>query len=78
MVQVELDKWCKDHFTEYTLKITDERYYEIDDMVSFQVTPEPKGIGAFDYANALSDVEISFRRDKGIKNVLLVPVIDME
>ena len=71
-VQRRLDAYCRDR--DFGLKVRDA-VAEVDDWVHFIVTPDKEGVRAYDYVEALSDVEDELHRDEGEKHVKLVPAV---
>ena len=58
----------------YRLRVSEE-VREEDEWVYFVVSPDRKGVSAYDYADVLSDVEAVLRRDEHVEKVLLVPAV---
>lgn len=71
-VQKRLDK--KSQNTHIKLKVEMDGYVRDDDWLHIVVSPAQKGIRAYQYVEALSEVEKELRAD-GIDNVLLVPAM---
>jgi hypothetical protein len=59
----------------FRLRVADEVRQQ-DEWLYLIVAPDRKGVSTFDYADALSDVELKLRQDEHVENVLLVPALD--
>ena len=69
-VQELLDEACGE--LGFRLRVSDDGYEEAG-WLYFDVEPDREGVRAYEFADALSQVELKLRRDEGIERVLLVP-----
>ena len=71
-VQQLLDKRMRRK--KYRLQVSRD-WRQQEEWVYFLVKPTRSNVGASDFADALSDVELELRRDEKIEGVLLVPEV---
>jgi hypothetical protein len=71
-VRARLD--TKRRATGVDLRVPQDGYLQNDDWLNVIVTPTAQGMRAYEYVDALSDLEKELR-DNGIEHVLLVPAL---
>jgi hypothetical protein len=74
LVQEMLDQYVSQSRLPFTLKVSKDVLQQ-DEWVYLIVVPDKEGVRAYDYVNALTDVEKKLREDKHEENVLLVPAL---